>query len=148
MIYRTMLFGLRNGFGMHRKVIGLPEGVPEAPGEYWALLGHVEGNTPAHMGWCTPLRQPHLIHGKGGAPPPYHIPEKGGRKEGGASPFPSPLCHYLAGGAPKGGALGLPPHILGHPRAASSPLPPIYMREGCHTRAYDYSTQCTGTPRI
>jgi hypothetical protein len=85
LIYRTMLFGHRNGFGMHRKVTGMPEGVPEAPGEYWALVGQVEGNTPAHMGWCAPLRQLHPIRWKGEAP-------------WGSFPFPSPKCIIWKGG--------------------------------------------------
>ena len=93
MIYRMIAFGLRNGFRMHRKVIGLPEGVPEAPGVYWALLGHAKGNTPAHMGWCAPYmaadpsrwkeegRHPSCLfsereEGRGGAPPPLSFPSR------------------------------------------------------------------------
>jgi hypothetical protein len=36
LIYGTIALGLRNGFGMHRKVIGSQEGVPEASGVCWA----------------------------------------------------------------------------------------------------------------
>ena len=72
MIYGTIAFGLRNGFGMHRKVIGSPEGVSEAPGVYWAYWA-IEGEhtspqgtdappsrPPALVGLCVPLRMAHL----------------------------------------------------------------------------------------
>ena len=93
-----MIFGLRNGFGMHRKVIGIPERVPEAPGEYWALLGHVEGTHQPTWAGAPPLWQPHPIGWKGEAPPPLTISRRGEEgKKGAPPPFPSPSYQFLAG---------------------------------------------------
>ena len=39
LIYRTMLFGHRKGFGLYQLVIGSPEGVPGIPGRLMGLMG-------------------------------------------------------------------------------------------------------------
>jgi hypothetical protein len=130
LIYRTMLFGLRNGFGMHRKVIGMPEGVPEAPGEYWALVGQVEGNTPAHMGWCAPLRQPHLIHGKGRRHPLTIFRRREEGKKGAPPPFLPPYAIIWQGAHQREEPWGCRHTFWGALGAASFPPTPIYMWGG------------------
>ena len=115
-----MLFGLWNGFGMHRKVTVIPKGVPEAPGMYWALLGHVEGTHQPTWAGAHPLRQPRPIRWKGEAPPPPTISLEGRNEgEGALPPFLLPCALYGRGvhhyeiprmaPDPIGGALGKPP---------------------------------------
>ena len=43
LIYRTMVFGDQNSFGVHRVVIGSPEGVPDTLGKCMGLMGQKGG---------------------------------------------------------------------------------------------------------
>ena len=54
LIYRTMVFGHRKCFGMHRVLIGSLEGVPSTPGKRYGPYGPKGENTPATKGLVLP----------------------------------------------------------------------------------------------
>ena len=51
LIYRTMLFGHRKGFGLYQVTIGSPEGVPVGPGRSMGLIDQGEAHTSPQGGW-------------------------------------------------------------------------------------------------
>ena len=122
MIYRTMIFGHRNSFGVHRVVIGSPEGVPGGPEMSMGLMGQGEGHTNPQGGWCAPsLGWPTLGEGKGRGGPSCLSLLRRERKGGRHLLLPSSRTPNKEG-APLGGRpqvgfglLGAPPWLLHHP---------------------------------
>ena len=52
MIYRTMVFGHRKCFRVHRVVIGSPEGVSDTPSKCMGLMG--QRGAGQISPWCAP----------------------------------------------------------------------------------------------
>ena len=87
-----MVFGHRKSFGVHRVVIGSPEGVPDTPDNCMGLMGQGGGADQPTRGLVRPSPWPTSPRGrKGEVWPLLPLPPQE-RKERGAPP-PSFLPH-------------------------------------------------------
>ena len=118
-----MVFGHRKCFGMHRVLIGSPEGVPGTPGKRYGPYGPRGETHQLQRGWCAP---PHMgwtnwrrkrEEGK----------EKGNRIPPSPSSLPTPNRNRKGVGGRIGGTPSRIPPTWGTPLAASPPLQPIYI---------------------
>ena len=128
---------------MFRRFYRCTGGLPEPPGGAHGPHGPRRGREPAHRGLVRPpLGQSKLGWGRGAQPPLSFS----------LSPFPSPsgvlLGVGLGGRRPMGGlplvGFGLYGGVA--PRAASSPLPPLYTEEGHPLETHNCPEAVCGAP--
>ena len=94
MIYWTIVFGHRDGFGVFRVFIGVPRGYQNPPGMVMGHMGHRGERGPTIGGGAPlPLANPNWTTGGGGAPlsfsyalsfPPFPLRKK---KKGGVESY-------------------------------------------------------------
>src|SRR3954471_10079555 len=72
---------------------GVPEGLPEPPGEVMALIGPRGEREGCARRWCTPPHEESELDKEGGRGPPFPLPLP-------LLPFPFPLLVGLGKGSP------------------------------------------------